>query len=49
MIPETHVPYPRRGRLWDHTITGLQRLRRVDFLLGLGIDPARVPDGARMA
>lgn len=48
MIPETDVPYPRRGRLWDDTLTGIQRLRRVDFLLGLGLDPTCVPDGARI-
>lgn len=46
---ESRVPYPRHGRLWDDTLTGVQRLQRVDFLLvGLGIDPARVPDGARI-
>jgi hypothetical protein len=46
VIREDRPPYPHRGRLWDHTLTGIQRLRRVDFLLGLGLDPARVPDGA---
>lgn len=48
VIPESHVPYPRRGRLWDDTLTGVQRLRRLDFLLGLGLDPSRVPDGAHI-
>jgi hypothetical protein len=47
-IPEHAVPYPRHGRMWDDTLTGIQRLRRVDFLLGLGLDPSRVPDGARI-
>lgn len=47
-ISEASVPYPRHGRLWDDTLTGMQRLRRVDFLLGLGLDPSRVPDGARI-
>lgn len=47
-LPESNVPYARHGRMWDDTLTGLQRLRRVDFLLGLGLNPARVPDGARI-
>lgn len=47
-LHESRVPYPRNGRLWDETITGTMRLHRHDFLLMLGIDPARVPDGARI-
>jgi hypothetical protein len=47
-VHESHVPYPRHGRLWDETITGRQRGSRRDFLLRLGLDPARVPDGARI-
>lgn len=45
-LDESRVPYPRNGRLWDETITGRQRAGRRDFLLMLGLDPARVPDGA---
>jgi hypothetical protein len=47
-LQDDRAPYARRGRLWDDTLTGMQRLRRVDFLLGLGLDPSRVPDGARI-
>lgn len=45
---EDRAPYPRNGRLWDETITGRQRGARHEFLLMLGVDPARVPDGARI-
>lgn len=45
-LHEGRVPYPHKGRLWDETITGRQRAARRDFLLMLGLDPARVPDGA---
>lgn len=45
-VHESRVPYPRDGRLWDETISGRQRAARRDFLLMLGLDPARVPDGA---
>lgn len=45
---EHAVPFPHKGRLWDETITGRQRAARRDFLFMLGLDPARVPDGARI-
>lgn len=47
-LHESRAPYPRNGRLWDETITGRQRAIRRDFLLMLGLDPTRVPDGARI-
>jgi hypothetical protein len=46
MMHEHAVPFPHKGRLFDYTITGRQRGARRDFLLMLGVDPARVPDGA---